>query len=183
AASLALQDRPPAARLLLVVDQFEEVFTLCRDEEARRAFLATLLHAASVPEGRVVVLLTMRADFYHRCGAYPELAQELASRQYLVSPLTQDGLRQAIAEPARRVAPGSGSSRAWWRRSWTTSAASPARCRSWSTRCSSCGSAAAAGCSPSPATRRPAVCRARWPTAPTSWSARSTTRAATRCAA
>ena len=46
---------------------------------------------------------TLRADFYHRCAAYPELAQQLAAQQYLVSPMTHDGLRQAIEEPARRV--------------------------------------------------------------------------------
>ena len=45
----------------------------------------------------------MRADFYHRCGAYPELAQQLAAQQYLVSPMSSEGLRQAIEEPARRV--------------------------------------------------------------------------------
>jgi len=101
AASLALAG--PGAGLLLVVDQFEEVFTLCRDDAERRAFFGNLVHAAGVPGGSTSVLLAMRADFYHRCGAHPELAQQLAAAQYLVSPLQPDGLRQAVVEPARRV--------------------------------------------------------------------------------
>ncbi len=100
AATLALVEQP---RLLLVVDQFEEVFTLCRDEDERRAFFANLLYAATIPDGKACVLVAMRADFYHRNSAYPELAQQLAAEQYLVSPLQLDGLRQAVEEPARRV--------------------------------------------------------------------------------
>jgi WD40 repeat protein len=103
AASLALVERPAGSRVLFVVDQFEEVFTLCHDDTERRAFFANLLYGATIPDGPSGVLLTMRADFYHRCGAYPELAQQLAASQYLVSPLQSDGLRQAIEEPARRV--------------------------------------------------------------------------------
>jgi hypothetical protein len=45
----------------------------------------------------------MRADFYHRCAAYPEVAQRLADAQYVVSPLQPTGLRQAVEERARRV--------------------------------------------------------------------------------
>lgn len=101
--SLALFEQPPELPLVLIVDQFEEVFTLCRDEKERSAFLANLLYAATIPGGRCRVLLTLRADFYHRGGAYPELAQQLAAEQYLVSPLQPEGLRQAIEEPARRV--------------------------------------------------------------------------------
>jgi WD40 repeat protein len=99
AVSLALAE----TRVLFVIDQFEEVFTLCRDEAERRAFFANLTYAASVPDGPSGVLLTMRADFYHRCGGYPELAQQLAAQQYLVSPMQTEGLRQAIREPARSV--------------------------------------------------------------------------------
>ena len=51
AGSLVLAERQPATRLLLVVDQFEEVFTLCRDERERGAFFANLLYAAAVPGG------------------------------------------------------------------------------------------------------------------------------------
>jgi WD40 repeat protein len=103
ASSLLLADRPSTEQLVVVVDQFEEVFSLCRDEDERRAFFANLLYAASVPDGAARVIVTMRADFYHRCGAYPALAQTLAAQQYLVSPIDRDGLRQTIEEPARLV--------------------------------------------------------------------------------
>jgi WD40 repeat protein len=103
AGTLALAERPPGTRLLLVIDQFEEVFTLCRDEGERNGFFDNLLYAATIPDGSSGVLLAMRADFYHRCGAYPELAQQIAAEQYLVSPLLPEGLRQAVEEPARRA--------------------------------------------------------------------------------
>jgi hypothetical protein len=106
AASLVLDTQPALAassRLLLCIDQFEEIFTLCRDETERRAFVASLLYAATVPDGRVVVVLTMRADFYPHCAAYPDLAAQVAAHQYLVSPMDEAGLRAVIAEPAWKV--------------------------------------------------------------------------------
>ncbi|MGH8907454.1 MAG: TIR domain-containing protein [Egibacteraceae bacterium] len=103
AVSLALADRPAGERVVLVVDQFEEVFTLCADEAERAAFLANLCYAAGIPRGHVVVVVAMRADFYHRCAVYPQLAALMAAQQFLVSPLDRDGLRQVIEQPARRV--------------------------------------------------------------------------------
>jgi WD40 repeat protein len=94
---------PPEQRLLLVVDQFEEVFTLCHDEARRQSFIENLLYAAAVDTGRVIVLLTMRADFYHRCAAYPELAGRVSAQQLLVGPMSEDELRRAIEQPARHV--------------------------------------------------------------------------------
>ncbi|MDQ4131033.1 MAG: TIR domain-containing protein, partial [Actinomycetota bacterium] len=85
-----------------VVDQFEEVFTLCRDEHERGQFILNLLHAAT-SQGPSKVILTMRADFYPRCAAYPELAQMMARDQFLVGPMDAESLRQAVVEPARRV--------------------------------------------------------------------------------
>jgi hypothetical protein len=87
AVSLALAERPGSERMLLVIDQFEEVFTLCADEAERTAFLANLCYAASMPGGRTAVVVAMRADFYHRCAAYPRLAALMAAEQFLVSPL------------------------------------------------------------------------------------------------
>jgi energy-coupling factor transporter ATP-binding protein EcfA2 len=100
---LALADRPRDQRVLVVVDQLEEVFTLCRDERERSQLLSTLAYAASVPGGRTVVVLALRADFYVRCADYPDLAQLIGARQMLVGPMGADELRQAIEEPARRV--------------------------------------------------------------------------------
>ncbi len=106
AATVGLADSPPGRRLVLVADQFEELFTLCDDEAERKAFLDNLLYAATIPGGRVVVIVGMRADFYHRCAAYPDLRSLVSTEQYLVGPLTGEGLRRAIEEPARRVGVG-----------------------------------------------------------------------------
>jgi hypothetical protein len=100
---LALADRPSSGRVVWVVDQFEEVFTLCHDDAERTAFVAALLYAAGFPEGRSVVVLTLRADFYAKCAAYPELAAAISAHQFLVSPMHEDELRQAIEAPAHRV--------------------------------------------------------------------------------
>ncbi len=99
-ARLALRDAPPSARLLLLVDQFEEVFTLCEDEAARQAFFANLLYAPALVGGQAIVVPTMRADFYGKCGSYPALAAALSDHQILVGPMTRDELRRAIERPA-----------------------------------------------------------------------------------
>ncbi|MCC6178679.1 MAG: TIR domain-containing protein [Chloroflexi bacterium] len=106
ATAFALTDRSPRSRAVWVIDQFEEIFTLCHDDAARARFLDNLLYAATVPDGRCTVVLTMRADFYPRCASYPELAQQVAASQYLVSPLDEAGLRRAIVEPAHAVGLG-----------------------------------------------------------------------------
>ena len=90
-----------SVRFCFLVDQGEEVFTLCRDEHERALFLANLVNA-SAADGPVSVILTLRADFYARLAAYPELAQQVA-HQYLVGPLGASELREAIAEPAHQV--------------------------------------------------------------------------------
>lgn len=94
---------PEEERVFWVVDQFEEVFTLCRDGDARRAFIANLLYAGLNPGGRNVVVITMRADFYPKCSAYPELAQAVSANDFLAWPMEEWALAQAIEEPARVV--------------------------------------------------------------------------------
>src|SRR4051812_24023021 len=101
AAGLALGEPPRAERLVVLVDQFEEVFTLCNDESERRDFIANLLHAATAAGGRAIVVLTMRADFYPRCASYADLAAALSDHQVLVGPMTEEELRRAIDRPAR----------------------------------------------------------------------------------
>ena len=103
AVSLGMAERPASERVVWVIDQFEEVFTLCRDEQERAQFLSNLLYAAFIPEGRCAVILTLRADFYHKCAAYPELSARLSEHQFLVSLMGTNNLRQAIEEPAWHV--------------------------------------------------------------------------------
>jgi WD40 repeat protein/DNA-binding SARP family transcriptional activator len=91
-----------AARLLLVVDQFEEVFTACRDEAERVAFLTALVEAAQA-DNLVSVVVAVRADYYGHCAADPALAGLLAANHVLVGPMDPDELRRAIQLPARRA--------------------------------------------------------------------------------
>jgi WD40 repeat protein len=100
AAALAVTEGAAMERVVWVVDQFEEVFTLCRDPAERSACIANLLYAAAAPHGRSITVLTMRADFYPRCAAYPELARAMSADQFLVSPMDNEGLRRAVEGPA-----------------------------------------------------------------------------------
>jgi WD40 repeat protein/class 3 adenylate cyclase len=98
----ALAEQPAVVKLLLVVDQFEEVFALCRDEAERRRFIEALLYAVEAQEGRTVVVPTIRADFYGRCADYPHLAERM-SDGVLVGPMGEKELRAAIEQPAAVV--------------------------------------------------------------------------------
>ncbi len=91
-----------ASHLALVVDQFEELFTLCRSDDERSMFIDNLLTAASETDGRVVVVITLRADFYSYCADYPQLREALAGQQEYIGAMDATELRRAIEEPARR---------------------------------------------------------------------------------
>ncbi|MGW6498863.1 nSTAND1 domain-containing NTPase [Nonomuraea angiospora] len=89
-----------SAELLFVVDQFEETFTLCKDEDERDRFVEQLTVAAADPTCRIRIVLGVRADFYGHCARYPELVAALQEAQVLVGPMTSDELRETIARPA-----------------------------------------------------------------------------------
>ncbi|MEU9338736.1 hypothetical protein AB0D49_37245 [Streptomyces sp. NPDC048290] len=98
--------RAPGTPPVLIVDQFEELFTLCADDDVRRAFVHMLHTAASPPPGGgppVLVLLGIRADFYERCLRHPELADALQHRTMVLGPLTAGELRDAVTGPAKAV--------------------------------------------------------------------------------
>ena len=83
--------------LVIVVDQFEEIFTACQDEVERHHFITAICALA----GPAIVVLALRADFYDRALRYPELAGALQERQVVVVPMTRQEVRSAIVEPAR----------------------------------------------------------------------------------
>jgi WD40 repeat protein len=99
----ALAAGQPDDRLVLAVDQFEEVFTLCADVAERSTFIDTIARAANTWPERFVVVLTIRDDLYGRCAAYPALAELLGGNHVLVGPMTREELRRAIELPARRA--------------------------------------------------------------------------------
>ncbi|MFJ6718338.1 helix-turn-helix domain-containing protein [Streptomyces sp. NPDC091259] len=87
--------------LVLVVDQFEEVFTLCEDDRERGAFVRVLhsLAASAV----VAVVIGMRADFCGHCLDHPELVEVFTNGLFALGPMSDGQLRQAICEPAGRA--------------------------------------------------------------------------------
>ncbi|MFF5494247.1 helix-turn-helix domain-containing protein [Streptomyces aquilus] len=87
------------ADTVVIVDQFEEVFTLCHDPAERARFIDLLLSARQ-PERRMRVLLAVRGDFYGRCAEHRGLADALRDANLLVGAMTSEELRHAVVKPA-----------------------------------------------------------------------------------
>ncbi|MFI1014729.1 helix-turn-helix domain-containing protein [Streptomyces sp. NPDC020965] len=85
---------------IVIVDQFEEAFTLCTDPAERARFIGLLLGALA-PESRLRVVIGVRADFYGRCAEHRPLADALRGTGLLVGPMTRAELREAITRPAK----------------------------------------------------------------------------------
>jgi serine/threonine protein kinase len=92
------------SNLLLVIDQFEEAFTLCKDPTERKAFIENLLSLTDEDAEYTVarVVITLRADFYHHCAEYEGLRLMLEKHQVYIGTLTTDELREAITAPAEK---------------------------------------------------------------------------------
>ncbi|MHB8628648.1 MAG: nSTAND1 domain-containing NTPase [Aggregatilineales bacterium] len=102
----AVQNALPAdnrVELTLVIDQFEELYTLPTDPTVCAKFLDILLTAVTTPDSRVRVIVTLRADFYDRPLLYPGFGELVRKRTEVVLPLDTDSLRRAIALPAERA--------------------------------------------------------------------------------
>jgi WD40 repeat protein len=99
----ALIGHPDGVDLVVVVDQFEEVFTLCADTQERTQFVDALITAATAETSRTRVVLGVRADFYGYCARYPQLVDALRDGQVMVGPMSVDELRQAITQPAEHA--------------------------------------------------------------------------------
>jgi WD40 repeat protein/DNA-binding SARP family transcriptional activator len=100
-----LEIHPDKGRLLLVIDQFEELYTLCPETTERKRFLDLLLSAAQAGEGSLapafVLLITLRADFMGQALAYRPFADALQEGALMLGPMNRDELRAAIARPAQ----------------------------------------------------------------------------------
>jgi class 3 adenylate cyclase/DNA-binding SARP family transcriptional activator/WD40 repeat protein len=90
------------ARVVVVVDQFEEIVTLCRDQEERERFAGALVDAVTDPDVPAVVVPVIRADYFGALAVHPEMAVLFEQSQVLVGAMTDTELRRAVAEPARR---------------------------------------------------------------------------------
>ena len=90
------------ARRVVVVDQFEELFTTCRDTSVQDRFMDQLL-AAATDSTNTAVLVLLRADYYGMCGAHAGFARLLERSQVLVGAMSASELREVIIEPAARA--------------------------------------------------------------------------------
>jgi len=94
--------RPLDELWLLIVDQFEEMFTLCADQPTRAHFIDSLVQLATAKQAEIKIVLAMRADFFDRLGAYPELGKLTERGLCLVTEMDSSELRAAIEQPAAR---------------------------------------------------------------------------------
>jgi len=92
-----------SAPLLILIDQFEEIYTSCKEEEERRAFIDNLMAAVTDKSGRLFIILTLRSDFLGETRAHEALNQLIAQQNVIVPMMTQAELRLAIAQPAENA--------------------------------------------------------------------------------
>ncbi len=103
-----LEKNPEANRLLLIADQFEELYTLCQEAETRFRFLDLLLQAiplaAPAPDsaGSLHLVWTLRVDFLGQALAYRPLTDALGAADVKLGPMTAEELRQVIEKPAQK---------------------------------------------------------------------------------
>lgn len=89
---------------LLFIDQFEEVFTLCQDDEERKAFIRLIAQEVKKGEGETRIILTIRGDFLNRCADYLEiitLINSIPPTSFIVTPMSLAELEEAIEKPAK----------------------------------------------------------------------------------
>jgi uncharacterized protein YjbI with pentapeptide repeats len=94
-----------STRMVLVIDQFEESFTLCQNLEEREQFFACLIGALDIATDKFCLAIAMRADFFGKCveREYGGLSKRIAAHLVAVTPMNDDELREAIAKPAAIV--------------------------------------------------------------------------------
>ena len=99
-ASRILEENSSASGLLLIVDQFEELYTLCRESREQQQFLDLLL-AATNQTRNLTLVLTLRADFFGYALSYRPFADALQNADVKLGPMNPEELRQIVEEPAK----------------------------------------------------------------------------------
>ena len=87
--------------LIILIDQAEEVNTLCEDQAERSAFVRNLLYASADRSERVSVIVTLRSDFLGETQKYPTLNRLFSDQGFLVPVMSKEELQQAIRQPAK----------------------------------------------------------------------------------
>ncbi|MCF3644948.1 hypothetical protein [Planktothrix agardhii] len=102
-----IQHNHPQDRILLIADQFEELYTLCHDEQTRRKFLDSLLNAfessTHKPPYSTVFVSTMRTDFLGNVLSYPPLADVLRTGDIKIRSMNTEELTEVIEKPAQKL--------------------------------------------------------------------------------
>ncbi len=161
----ALGELGRGGRIVVAVDQLEELFTVCELEDERASSSSRWWRPPATTSGGCCVVCSLRADFYGRLAPTRRFAELLSRSHVLVGPIDRDELREAIEQPAARA--GLEVERPARRRARRRGrATSPAACRCCQPRCSSCGARATGGCSGCRATARPAASAAPSPGSP-----------------
>jgi hypothetical protein len=88
--------------IVLIIDQFEEIFTQTSSEPERRAFFANLLRAADLVSPKLAIVVVLRADFYSKLVSYPSLANRITACQVFVTSMSESDLWHAVTGPAVR---------------------------------------------------------------------------------
>lgn len=91
------------SKLLLMIDQFEELFTQVERESDRQQFLDLILNAVNAEDSPIIIIATLRADFYDRPLMYQGFGELIRARTELVLPLNDDELAETIKGPADNV--------------------------------------------------------------------------------
>ncbi|MHC5822696.1 MAG: WD40 repeat domain-containing protein, partial [Nostoc sp.] len=96
-----LENLPSTEKFLLVVDQSEEVFTICADQEERQKFIELLTQVVEIHDSRLAVVITMRSDSFEPCLDYPSLTHLIQTQAVFMPPLTGVDLKETITEPTK----------------------------------------------------------------------------------
>lgn len=105
-ASLMNANSQPYSRLVLIIDQFEEVFTLCQGPQAERdrhRFFNCLIDAQREAGECLSVVIVLRADFFGKCSLYNGLAEQIERQLVTVTPLTYEQIKASVVKPAQKV--------------------------------------------------------------------------------
>ncbi len=96
---------PPGddTELLLVIDQFEEVFTQLENDSIRDLFLRSIQAAMVSSRSRLRIIITLRADFYDRPLYFPTFAEMFRQRTEVILPMSREELQRSIVSPAEQV--------------------------------------------------------------------------------
>jgi SpoVK/Ycf46/Vps4 family AAA+-type ATPase len=89
--------------LIIIIDQFEELFDRCKDQHEQQLFIDNLLYAASDQDRQVSIALVMRSDFLDAVSPFQQLSHLMAEQSVIVPAMSPDELRQAILKPAKNA--------------------------------------------------------------------------------